>query len=71
MTGLNPLHERPEVLSEKLFNSILWNPSHKLYRLLPSKNNIVRSIEGVSVLLPHGAATPPALAIVLSITMLI
>ena len=34
LTGLVPLHE----LLHKLFNSILSNPSHNLYSLLPPKN---------------------------------
>ena len=38
MTGLVPVHKRRELLRDKLFNSILCNPSHKLYSLLPSKN---------------------------------
>ena len=38
MIGLVPLYERRELLSDKLFNSILCNPSNKLYSLLPSKN---------------------------------
>jgi len=36
--GLVPLHERREFLSDRLFNSILFNPLHELYSLLPSKN---------------------------------
>ena len=38
LTGLVPLHERREFLCDKLFNPILSNPSHKLYSLLPPKN---------------------------------
>ena len=38
MAELVPLHKRRELLSDKLFNSILCNPVHKLYSLLPSKN---------------------------------
>lgn len=38
LTGLVPLHNRREFLCDKLFNSILSNPSHKLYSLLPPKN---------------------------------
>ena len=38
MTGPDPLLGGHEFLSVKLFNSILCNPSHKLYRFLPSKN---------------------------------
>ena len=37
MTGLVPLHERRELLSDKRFDSIFCNRSHKLYSLLPSK----------------------------------
>ena len=37
MTGLVPLYEHRKQ-SDKLFNSILCNPLHKLYSLLPSKN---------------------------------
>ena len=38
LTGLVPLYNRREFLCDKLFNSILSNPSHKLYSLLPPKN---------------------------------
>lgn len=37
-TGIIPLHEHWELLSDKLSNSIFCNPSHKLSVLLPSKN---------------------------------
>ena len=38
MTVLVPLCEHRKLLSDKLFNSILCNPLHKLYSLLPSRN---------------------------------
>ena len=34
MIGLVPLHKRLELLIDRLFNSILCNPSHKLYVLI-------------------------------------
>lgn len=38
MTVLVPLCEHCKLLRDKLFNPILCNPLHKLYSLLPSKN---------------------------------
>ena len=38
MTGLVPLHKLREYSCDKLFNSMLSNPSHKRYSLLPPKN---------------------------------
>ena len=64
---VNPLqlHERRELLSDKLSNSILCNPSYELYSLLPSKN------EGEVNLRVKRAHSLLTLAMILSITMLI
>ena len=60
MTGLVPLHERREALGDKLFNSIMCNPSHELYRLLSSKNKCevnLRSKRTFTSQRPHNIRT--------------
>ena len=44
MTRLVPLHECRELLGDKLFNSILCNPSRKLYSLRPSENECLLNL---------------------------
>ena len=46
LTGLVPLHECRKFLCDKLFHSILSNPLHKLYSLLPPKNECEVNLRG-------------------------